>query len=268
MISSGGGDSVLFFVHGFNTDLEGVRSNFKDLSERYVQNSDCSIKHIVIFTWPGMSPTIPLHYRNDAKDAERSGEALARAMNSLRGFFQFYLGKAQHAPCESKIHLMLHSMGHRVFRSAIRANMRGRKTGLMPFEEILCIAGDVPYNIFENGEEYSHLLDYGERVHVYFHKKDKALDISKYTKNFANMLGRYGRKHKPIDQPWVVDCNVTNTKDDDGVTLRNNLINHWYYYTSTEVVEDIVGVLEGGDSKFAEYPADQIRRSPGTPPLV
>ncbi len=258
--NGGKNDSVLFFVHGFNTDLDTVRANLEDLHKRYVSNNACHVKHIVVFTWPGKSPKIPLHYRNDARDAERSGQALARAMNSLRGFFQYYLGKAENAPCGKKIHLMLHSMGHRVFRSALKSNMQGQMSGLMPFEEILCMAGDVPYNIFEQPYEYHSLLDYGERVHIYFHKNDKILDISKFTKNFSNMLGRFGRKHKPIDQPFIIDVNVSDTKDDKSYNLKYKLGNHWYYYSSTEVVNDVIQVLNGGKSLYAEYPLDTIQK--------
>jgi esterase/lipase superfamily enzyme len=266
--SSNGEDSVLFFVHGFNTDLDGVRENFKDLHDRYVSDNTCSVKHIVLFTWPGRSPVIPLHYRNDAKDAERSGEALSRAIDSLREFYKCFIGFSGNEPCKSKIHLMLHSMAHRVFRAAIRASLDGRKTGLMPFDQILCMAGDVPYTIFEDNREFSHLLDYGERVHIYFHKRDRVLDISKYTKNFTNMLGRFGRKRVPIDDPWIVDCDVTDTDDDPGVSLRDNGFNHWYYYTSTEVVKDVINVFNGHQSKYAVYPSDQIKRMNQNPPIV
>jgi esterase/lipase superfamily enzyme len=246
----GGRQDVLFFIHGFNTDLNGVRDNFIDLKRCYIDNPDSPIEHVVIFTWPGRSPKVPLHYRDDAKDAERSGAALGRAFQSLIRFFTNYLGKEKHEPCNQRIHLMLHSMGHRVFRHVIDNHLRNNVTGYQPFHEILCIAADVPYNIFEKEHAFHALLDYGERVHVYFHQKDRVLDISKYTKNFSNMLGRHGRKHRPSDQAYVVDCDVTATNDDPGTKLRDRQLNHWYYYTSSDVVKDIIMVLKGGESQY------------------
>ncbi len=255
-----GRQDVLFFVHGFNTDLKGVEQNFEALNRRYVDNPKSPVKHIVIFTWPGKSPEIPLHYRDDARDAERSGLALSRAIDRLREFFQYFLNNSNHQPCGQKIHLMLHSMGHRVFQHMIREHIKGHRTGLQPFSEIFCMAGDVVYNIFEKEYEFHALLDFGERVHVYYHEKDRVLDISKYTKNFANMLGRYGRKEKSSSQTYVIDVQVTGTKDDPGSGIRAEHMNHWYYYTSTAVVDDVISIMDLGDG-YQSKGAERILKS-------
>ncbi|MFX3625799.1 MAG: hypothetical protein ACN6I4_00400 [bacterium] len=55
----------------------------------------------------------------------------------------------------------------------------------------------------------------GKRVHIYFHRRDRVLDISKYTKNFSNRLGRYGRKRVDQAQIDIFDADVTNTNDDE-----------------------------------------------------
>jgi len=245
---------VLFFVHGFNTNLDGVAQNFEALNRRYVDNPKSPVKHIVIFTWPGKSPKIPLHYYNDARDAERSGVALGRAIDSLREFFQYFLNKDNHKPCGQRIHLMLHSMGHRVFQHTIKENIRGHRTGLQPFHEIFCMAGDVVYNIFEKEYEFNALLDFGERVHVYYHENDRVLDISKYTKNFVNMLGRFGRKMKDNSQPFVIDVDVSSTKDDEGSGFQAEFMNHWYYYTSSSVVDDVVLIMDQGEGYESRGP--------------
>lgn len=243
-------NDVLFFIHGFNTDLNGVRSAFDTLNKKYVDNPNSPIKHIVIFTWPGRSPVVPYHYHDDKKDAIRSGEALARGFEKVVKFFREFLVKGDNIPCNRNINLLVHSMGHRVLKHM----MLEMKENHIPFpdlfNEIILIAADIEFDIFEKGESFDKLIELGKRVHIYFHEKDRVLDISKFTKNFSNRLGRYGRKRIDPMQIDVRDANVTKTKDDANVGFGENNLNHWYYYSSTEVVEDIVEVLRGKDSKF------------------
>ncbi len=112
------------------------------------------------------------------------------------------------------------------------------------------MAADVNYNIFEPNEPFSALIEMGKRVHVYFHEGDRVLDISKYTKNFSNRLGRYGRKKIDPTQIDVIDANVTIVKDDLEPGFGTDKLNHWYYYSSSEVVDDVAEVLSGKKSKF------------------
>ena len=242
---------VLFFIHGFDTNLDGIRNNFEDLNRRYVLNPDSPIKHIVIFTWPGKSHLLPLHYRNDKKDAIRSGETLARCVKKMMAFFKFFLGKGKHEACGGNIHLMVHSMGNRVLKHMMLELERQGKLLPEMFKEILLMASDVKHDIFEPGQSFHNLTDLGRRVHVYFHENDRVLDISKYTKNFSNRLGRYGRKRIDPTFPNIIDANVTKTDDDPDVSRKADLLNHWYYYSSTEVVKDVIRVLKGGDSVYA-----------------
>src|SRR3990172_2634663 len=110
---------VLFFIHGFNTDLQGVRDDFARLHKKYVENPDSTVKHIMIFTWPGRSPLIPLHYFDDKKDAIRSGEALARGFEKVTAFFKEFFLKDRNPLCNRNIHLMAHSMGNRVLKHVL-----------------------------------------------------------------------------------------------------------------------------------------------------
>jgi hypothetical protein len=81
------------------------------------------------------------------------------------------------------------------------------------------------------------------------------LDISKYTKNlFSNRLGKYGRKRPDPTLLDVFDVDVTDSKDDPKSDIIDDNGNHWYYYTSTEVVNDIVAVLNGKNTAFPRRP--------------
>jgi esterase/lipase superfamily enzyme len=242
-------NDALFFIHGFNTDLNGVRSAFKTLNECYV-NANSPIKHIIIFTWPGMHPKIPLHYWNDEKDAERSGATLARGIEKVTRFFREFFVNTRNPVCKCNIHFMVHSMGHRVLKHMI-LELKNRQL-LMPemFGQIVLMAADIEYDIFEKEKPYNVLLDFGHRVHIYFHLHDRVLDISKFTKNFTNRLGRYGRKRMDNTLPDVFDADVSKVKEDKDPDIQEKLLNHWYYYTSTEVIADVIEVLKGNPSKF------------------
>ncbi|WP_243348675.1 alpha/beta hydrolase [Parabacteroides sp. FAFU027] len=235
---------VLFFIHGFNTDLNDVKDCFDRLNKRYVIDGS-PIKHIVIFTWPSKSPDIPLHYRDDQYDAQRSGITLARCFEKVVIFFNRFLKQDENAPCQRHIHLMAHSMGNQVLEFMLLSLPHKYEL----FREIILVAADVEYTIFDPHEPFEKLIDIGYRVHIYFHEHDVVLDISKYTKNFNNRLGRYGRKSTD-NMKDVFDIDVTHTKDDFDQSIGINELNHWYYYSSTDVVKDIIRVLNGKDSKY------------------
>ncbi|MCK5781139.1 MAG: alpha/beta hydrolase [Flavobacteriales bacterium] len=236
---------VLFFIHGFNTDLDGVRDNFETLNKIYVDNKKSPINHIVIFTWPGRTPIIPFHYHDDKKDAMRSGEALARGFKKVINFFRKFLLQDQNKACEQHIHLMLHSMGHRVFKHTL-LEMEKKKIQIPElFSEITLMAADIEYNIFDDDNAFENLIDFGSRIHIFYHKNDRVLDISKYTKNFSNRLGRHGRKRLDIGMKNIFDIDVTNTNDDEEYGLREDLLNHWYYYSSSEVVNKLIDIFNG-----------------------
>jgi esterase/lipase superfamily enzyme len=244
-------NDVLFFIHGFNTDLDGVRGAFERLNKYYCDAPSSPIRHIIIFTWPGRSPAIPYHYFNDKQDAIHSGEALARGMEKVVRFMKEFLVNSRNSACHRNIHLMAHSMGHRVLKHMI-LEMRNQAIQTPElFKEILLMAADIEYSIFEQTEPFSDLIEMGSRVHVYYHEKDRVLDISKYTKNFSNRLGRYGRKRNDPNQVDVFDANVTVVTDDLEPGLSNDKLNHWYYYTSSDVVGDVIRVLTGSKSNYS-----------------
>ena len=243
---------VLFFIHGFNTDLDGVRNAFKNLKECYIDNPDSPVNHIVIFTWPGRSPKIPIHYFEDKKDAMRSGEALARGFKKLINFFRVFLVMDDNMPCMRKIHLMVHSMGHRVLKHCMLEMQMRNMAVPEVFEEILLMAADIEYDIFEKEEAFYNLIDMGKRVHIYHHQNDYVLGISAYTKNFSNRLGKYGRKNEDAGLKDVYEADVSNTSDDRKPDIMEKALNHWYYYTSSEVINDAIRVLNGKETNFSK----------------
>ncbi len=238
-----GKSDVLFFIHGFNNDLNMVRDSFEKLHKMYVVPKESPIAHIIIFTWPGMNKSIPYHYFDDRKDAVRSGLALYRGMGLFRKFLTSFLVKAGNPDCNTRIHLMAHSMGNRVLKETMLEYERRNKAVPQVFSQIIPVAADVHWDSFDKGEGFDRLTDFGEEVHVVFHRKDRVLDISKLTKNLSNRLGRYGRKRKEMSFNTIFDHDVTDMDEDKGNTL-DKLGNHWYYYSSAKIVAYIQGLMK------------------------
>ncbi len=248
---------VLFFVHGFKTNVEGVKDAYKDLHEKYVLPAESPIAHIVMFSFPSQSPwgTVPVPfytYYDDKKDAIRSGEALARVFEKLKRFFTFFFierdGYKKNKLCGQQIHLMVHSMGNQVV-GAMMEKINAQTTEI--FGEIILVAADIDYNAFEKEGAYNRLIDMGKRIHIYHSRQDHILDFSKFTKNLNNRLGKYGRNHIDNALHDVHDIDVSRCDDDAQYQkLVNKFGGHWYYYTSSEVANDIINVLKGEKSNI------------------
>ena len=86
-------NDVLLFIHGFNSNLDTVRENITALHKRYVEPEDSPVGHIVVFTWPGRTHNLPLHYRDDRDDAIRSGISLGRVILKTVQFLSKFLGR-------------------------------------------------------------------------------------------------------------------------------------------------------------------------------
>ncbi len=246
MKGANGGD-LLFFVHGFHTDLPGALQSVCDLEEKYIHENS-PIKHIVFFTWPAMNKL--LRYRNDAKDAELSGYTLARCYLMLIDFFKATFlrdpntGEPALEPCGHNIHLLAHSMGNRVVENMMLELLDQRGEGITAlFKEVILAAADVDWQVFESPRAFNHLTSICQRVTVYFNTNDLALLISETTKNAYNRLGKFGFRSNvgSLSHVYSVDC--SGAKDEKG--LENRLVQHWYYKESTKVVADITEVLKG-----------------------
>jgi esterase/lipase superfamily enzyme len=242
---------ILVFVHGFNNDLKGAMQTLRTLHDRYVRPKECPIQHIVMFTWPARSNLT--RYRDDARDAIKSGYAMARSFRALRDFFMELLRQGHRQGdtdvfCEQKIHLMCHSMGNRVLENMM-AELNALNFQLNnTFGEILLLAADIDDDCLEPQRAMHKLIALGERVHIYYHNSDRALDISEKTKNAMNRLGRWGaRRTMPLPDS-VYQADVTHIDDERG--LRDIAGHHWYYLHSPAVVRDVIDVLNGKTSVF------------------
>ncbi|MEP6465233.1 MAG: alpha/beta hydrolase [Parafilimonas sp.] len=233
---------ILFFVHGYHTDLNGALQSICDLEKVYV-NPSSPIRQIVAFTWPAMDKY--LRYRDDSKDAELSGYSLARSYLMLIDFFRAIFGpdpqNPYNAPCNNNIHLMAHSMGNRVIESMMVELLSQRTNVTAIFKEVILAASDVDWQVFEDPRAFNKLTEISEMVTVYYNNKDLALFISETTKNAYNRLGKFGFRdyHQVPAHIYSIDC--TNVMDEKGI--ESKLIQHWYYKESANAVKDITQTL-------------------------
>ncbi|MDB5285267.1 MAG: alpha/beta hydrolase [Mucilaginibacter sp.] len=244
MIGKEGGD-LLFFVHGFHTNLNGALQSVCDLENHYI-NKDSPIKHIVVFTWPAMNKL--LRYRSDARDAELSGFTLARCYQMLIDFFRALFLKDYDSPpldpCGKNIHLLAHSMGNRVIENMmIELNRQKGDNITALFKEVILAASDVDWQIFEDPRAFYSIVNICQRVTVYYNTRDLALVVSETTKNAYNRLGKFGFRdcHKVPSHVYSVDC--SGLKDQS--TSETEIVQHWYYKESPKAVIDIIQVLKG-----------------------
>lgn len=241
-------EHILVFIHGTEeSDLKNALVTLKELHNKYVENAECPVQHIVMFTWPSKDKA--LRYRDDSRDAVKSGYALARSLASMKEFFRLQFVEKKKRPCEQKIHLMCHSMGNRVLESMFIAL---RDIGVEPnstFGEIFLVGADIDYDALHRSKPMYRIIDLGQRVHIYYHNNDAALGISEHTKNAFNRLGRWGTKNT-LDMPDdVYQANVSDIAD-EVQRKRDNNLHHSYYCNSASVVKDISDVMNGKNSVF------------------
>lgn len=244
MVGTNGGD-LLFFVHGFHTDLNGALQSVCDLEKHFI-SVDSPIKHIVFFTWPSTNKL--LRYRSDARDAELSGFTLARCYQMLIDYFRtLFLGDLTSpplAPCGNNIHLLAHSMGNRVIENMmIELNRQLGNNVTALFKEVILAAADADWQVFEEPRAFYTIGNICQRVTIYYNTRDLALLVSETTKNAYNRLGKFGFRdwHKVPSHVYSLDCSFT--KDQNG--METEIVQHWYYKESPAVVKDITEVLKG-----------------------
>ncbi len=228
---------TLFFIHGAGNKFEDSLAFVDQLEEQYVRN-DGPIGQIVLFSWPTNGSR--LEYRDDASDAVPSGYALVRLFHKMAKFLGQYVAEAGNPPCNQETHLLAQSMGNQVLESMMEkltSDWPGHPAFL---REIILVGADVGEHALLPPRPLSKLPQLGERVHVYVHRRDRALWISQSTKNRFRRLGRVGPRGFDHEEFIVVDA----TKTDDETTVREKLVNHWYFVERKEVVTDVREVLK------------------------
>lgn len=242
--TDGKGD-VMFFIHGFATAFEDSLKHIYQLHQLYIAPENSSVKHLIYVSWPSVKSKV-LTYWNDQQDALQTGAVLGRIFSKLHGFFTEIFEMKQATRCSHGIHLAAHSMGNQVLSAMLESIP---KTRLFPlFDEVVLLHSDVPHDVFEKDEPFTKLETISNRVHIYTHRSDDALRISRFTKNLKQRLGFKGPKNSRDlnDETFVVD--TTRTRVDLG-EFSEKVVDHWGYLYRNSVVEDVIEVLAGKDER-------------------
>lgn len=256
MYAETGGD-LLIYVHGYNNNLDKSIRTLGILESRFAQ-ANSPVRHLMLFAWPSQNKKIK--YRDDMKDTEESGQALARNILKLQTFLETYFEEGDKKPCDRKIHIIAHSSGARVLKYAmdyLRNGSHGMSVRTI-FHEAILAAADVDDHEVQTHHSMGYLCQISNRLHNYNHKGDIALFISKTTKNAHRRLGHKGVPEFSNLPSNLVMVDVTGVKEDaNGI---DDLVNHWYYYTAPDVVNDILAVLKGEPAVDIAKRADSKRR--------
>ncbi len=195
MGGSGKGRNLLFFVHGFNNDVEAVLNRAALLEQNYGVE-------VIPFTWPanGGGARGVVSYKSDKRDAMASTGALDRSIARLGEILQgiheehvrsveaeatrrfpddaekwdrFFSAQAQKW-CPFTINMMLHSMGNYVFKHVLKSSVyRGDQ---LVFDNVVLVAADT------NNEDHAEWVDRIQcrgRIYITINERDSALSASR-----------------------------------------------------------------------------------------
>lgn len=263
---------TIAFVHGFS-------NGFWDSIERagmiaaYYTAQDF-YPNVFVFSWPSRGPTVGIptpivDYAHDRANAERSGDAMARA---LRILLRYADNLPADAWCNQKIHLLAHSMGVYALRYAVQALLAappitppdvGRDIGPSPqmaaamaampegpsviarlrgfFDEVVLAAADEDEDAFGDPKKLRLLPRMAARVSVYHTREDWILSrLSKYSKFNGPRLGTDGPENIATISDKVRAIDVSKAAD-----YFDEMQGHQYYRQFDAVRDDIVAVLRG-----------------------
>lgn len=189
------GRNLLFFVHGFNNNVEAVLDRAEQLEKNYGVE-------VIPFTWPANGGGVHgvASYKSDKRDALASTGALDRCLGKLDNYLQeihqehvrnveseankrfpddaekwdqFFSAQADRW-CPFSVNMMLHSMGNYLFKHLLKSSTyRGN---LLIFDNVVLASADT------NNEAHAEWVDRIQcrgRIFITINEKDGALLASR-----------------------------------------------------------------------------------------
>ena len=221
--------SILFFVHGYNNDVEDVLLAAKAIEDLYGVI-------VVPFTWPANGGGVisgTAAYLSDKSDARASAGALDRAVGIIHRLHEILTSSVQRKhekkayiehpknpsaaaalftqlteqECRIKINLLCHSMGNYVLKQTLKTSEN--KTSELVFDNICLVAADTNN---ENHLGWVGQMDAKKRLYVVINENDGALKASR-VKPGKEQKARLGHYLKKLDCPNATYINVTESKE-------------------------------------------------------
>ncbi len=229
---------LLFYVHGYNNDVESIIDSVHELEKQYPDVL------VVPFTWPakggGVLSGTP-NYLNDKRDARASSGALDRVIEHTRKLHllitesrseslwrhvmsdtkfdqnpeaaRIAFVEAQARACKVTINLLCHSMGNYVLKYATLPS--GSHMRSLVFDNVCLVAADV--NNHDHASWVSRIEARGG-VYVVINENDYALQWSRRKPGDEQQerLGHYLRKLNSPNAVYLDLTRATGVGDDHG----------------------------------------------------
>jgi esterase/lipase superfamily enzyme len=244
------GRNLVFFVHGFNNDVEAVLDRAEQLEKNYGVE-------VIPFTWPANGGGVHgvVSYKSDKRDALASTGALDRCLGKLDDYLQeihkehvrnvereankrfpgdaerwdrFFTAQAERW-CPFSVNMMLHSMGNYLFKHLLKSSTyRGN---LLVFDNVVLAAADT------NNEAHAEWVDRIQcrrRIFITINEKDGALLASrmKMGEQQKARLGHYPYQLSSQRAVYVDFTKEANVGDShayfEGSALRNDRIRRFF----------------------------------------
>lgn len=235
---------LLVFVHGFNVSFDAALIRTAQVALHLPFNGA-----VVAYCWPSQGGLN--RYDEDEVINQMSVEPFLSFLDALR----------RGVPHDTRIHVIVHSMGNRIVMQALsrRASsgdaMQGRSK---PFANVVLCAPDVGQADYQKW--IPGVVAQSDRVTLYCHAGDSALIISKGLHGES----RAGDAWSPATAPGVevVDCSRVDL----------SLMGHSYYGSNASVLSDLF-LLVKCNQTAAERPhlqqgADGVFTFHASPPLI
>ena len=227
--------NILFFVHGYNTEVEDLSTRYTHIVEGLDQAGFDGIT--VGFDWPSNGNF--LGYASDRIDARRAADELM--VHGIRPF-----AKAQTPDCEVNVHVLAHSMGCFLLREAFDYaddDVESAQTS-WTVSQVALVAADMSQKSMRSDNANSRsLLRHSTRVTNYFNRYDKILSVSEVKRvGVSRRLGRVGLPEDTSEKLVNLDCSEVYNQNP---SYHGTAESHRWYFESPEFYEDLNSVLTG-----------------------
>jgi esterase/lipase superfamily enzyme len=207
---------LLVFVHGFNVDFRSALVRTAQLALELPFNGA-----VVAYCWPSQGGV--LNYEDDGPVNEQSVAPFAEFLNQLIAA----------VPGQTRINLVVHSMGSRIVMQAL--DRMPSPAARKPLSNVVLCAPDIGLSDF--AQWAPGVVEQSERVTLYANNDDTALTAAMK----VHLERRAGDANPPVVVPGIetVDCS----------RVDFSFLGH-DYYSSADVLADVFAVIK--ERKSAE----------------
>ncbi len=241
---TGSTGDILFFVHGYNNDVETILWRTRTLQESL---SAQGWKGLVVgFDWPSDNST--LNYLEDRYDASQVAQRLVDDALQIVVDAQFPVDpKAR--PCTINVHLLGHSTGAFVimeaFSNAAKKGALFKKSWRIG--QVVFIGGDVSRASLSSSSDWAApMYDRIFRLTNYSNRFDKVLGVSNMKHlGVAPRAGRVGLPEGLPEKAVNVDCSEYFQTKNPKESVFTGTFNHSWHIGDPVFALDLVLTLEG-----------------------